>query len=300
MAIPDSCSGLRLDQALAKLLNEYSRSRLTSFIKQDRVRVNGSVPTASQKVWAGDHVSVAPLFPPAVDVPAPIALDIVFEDEAIVVVNKPAGLVVHPGAGNLGNTLLNALLHHSAALSAMPRAGIVHRLDKETSGLVVVAKTAASREDLIRQLKARSVAREYLTLVHGKLPARGRIEAPIGRHPIKRTLMAVVATGKPALSRYESVERFPDCTLARVSLATGRTHQIRVHMHSIGHAVVGDQTYGRKAPSNRVLATFPRQALHAAKLRFIHPFSQREVSFAAELPPDFEGLLRQLRALREA
>jgi 23S rRNA pseudouridine1911/1915/1917 synthase len=230
--------------------------------------------------------------------PADIALRIVYEDDALLVVDKPPGLVVHPGTGNPGNTLLNALLHHSSTLANLPRAGIVHRLDKDTSGLMVVAKTAFSQESLTMQLKARSVSRRYFALVHGQLPAKGNIEAPIGRHPRKRTLMAVVATGKSAGTRYEALERFLNCTLARVSLESGRTHQIRVHMQSISHPVVGDPVYGVKAPRDKLLAQFPRQALHAAQLRLIHPTSRREVSFAVEPPDDMQGLLKRLRTQR--
>lgn len=295
IAIPESCSGLRLDQALARLINEFSRNRLTNWIRLEQVRLNGAPASPSQKVWAGDRVLLEPQFDIARDAPEAIALDIVCEDESLVVVNKPAGLVVHPGAGNPRKTLLNALLHHCSALAALPRAGIVHRLDKDTSGLLVVAKTAASRDDFIRQLKSRTVSREYLALVHGRLPARGSIEAPIGRHSRKRTQMSVVSTGKPAVTFYEALQRFSDCTLARVSLATGRTHQIRVHMQSIGHPLAGDRVYGQKTPVSKILASFPRQALHASALRLIHPVSREPVSFRADPPHDMQLLLQLLR-----
>ena len=295
MTIPDSCSGLRLDHALARLFNEFSRSRLTNWIKNERVHLNGLPASPSQKVWAGDLVHVEPQVPLAEDVPADIALKIVYEDDALLVIDKPPALVVHPGAGNPSSTLLNALLHHSSILASLPRGGIVHRLDKDTSGLLVVAKTAFSQERLIMQLKARSVSREYLALMHGRLPAKGKIEAPIGRHPRNRTLMAVVATGRFAATYYQAVERFRNCTLAKVSLATGRTHQIRVHMQSISHPIVGDPVYGLKAPPDKLLAQFPRQALHAAQLRFIHPTLQREVAFTSEPPDDMQSLLKQLR-----
>ncbi|MGH8718349.1 MAG: RluA family pseudouridine synthase [Burkholderiales bacterium] len=296
ITVPESCSGLRLDQALARLFADFSRSRLAAWIKQERVQLNGAPAVPSQKVWAGDRVNVEPEFDAAIDEPTPIALAVVYEDPSILVINKPPGLVVHPGAGNPGNTLLNALLHRSRTLAVLPRAGIVHRLDKDTSGLLVVAKTMSSHADLVRQLKTHAAQREYLALVHGRLPATGAVETGIGRHPRRRTQMSVLASGKPALTHFEAIERFADCTLARVYLATGRTHQIRVHMQSIGHPVVGDPVYGYKHASRKPLAAFPRQALHAARLRFLHPGTHEQVSFTAEPPADMKTLLRLVRA----
>jgi 23S rRNA pseudouridine1911/1915/1917 synthase len=281
------------------LLSNFSRSRLALWIKEKRVWVNEAAAVPSQKVWTGDRVCVEPKFDAAEDLPAPIALDIVHEDQSILVINKPPGLVVHPGAGNRTNTLLNALLHYSRALATLPRAGIVHRLDKDTSGLLVVAKTSPSHADLVRQMKARTITREYLALVHGHLPPSGSVEAGIGRHPRKRTQMSVLAAGKPAITHFNTVEHFADCTLAKVSLATGRTHQIRVHMQSIGHPLVGDPVYGLKRPSRRPLADFPRQALHAACLQFLHPLNHERASFAADLPADMQGLLQSMRATRK-
>jgi 23S rRNA pseudouridine1911/1915/1917 synthase len=295
IAIPESCSGLRLDQALARLFNEFSRNRLTNWIKLERVRLNGAPASPSQKVWTGDRVLIEPQFDSLCDEPAAITLDIVYEDRYIAVINKPAGLVIHPGAGNPRNTLLNALLHHCSTFATLPRAGIVHRLDKDTSGLLVVAKTMAARDDLIGQLKARAVSRDYLALVHGRLSPRGTVEAPIGRHPRRRTQMSVVSSGKPAITHYETLQRFSDCTLAKVSLETGRTHQIRVHMHAIGHPVVGDPVYRRIHPASKAITYFSRQALHAFALTFVHPESRETVSFICEPPDDIRLLLHLLK-----
>ena len=245
------------------------------------------------------------------------------EDDAIIVVDKAAGVVVHPGAGNRDGTLANALLHHAPALAGVPRAGIVHRLDKDTTGLLVVAKTLAAQTDLVRQLARRTVKREYLALVHGRVAAAGEIDAPIGRHPTARTRMAVSARGKPARTRYRVVERFAESTLLAVGLDTGRTHQIRVHMRSIGHPIVGDPTYGRRPapdggsarpraragtrPRARVgkrtrartpahsSQRFPRQALHAARLGLVHPASGVPCEWQSELPGDMRELIGRLR-----
>ena len=293
LVIPQHCAGLRLDQALQRLLPEFSRSRLQNWIRARQVWQNGLPAVAKQKVRGGEKIRVAAQ--PAAEVlahlPEKIPLDIVYEDAALLVINKPPGLVVHPGSGNWRGTLLNALLGHAPQLAHVPRAGIVHRLDKETSGLLVVAKTLASQTSLVRQLQARTVKREYLALVHGQIKTDGKVVAPIGRHPIKRTKMAVVACGKDAVTHYQVVERFADCTLLRCLLETGRTHQIRVHMQSIGHPLVGDTVYsGRnKKP------VFPRQALHAFKLSLLHPETQRIMHWQAEAPQDLRQLLNALR-----
>ncbi len=302
LIIPPDMAGLRLDQALQKLLPEYSRSRLQEWIKQQRVTVAGSYATPKQAVWGGESVLVAPQALPAESafVAQEIALDIAFEDEALIVINKPAGLVVHPGSGNWEGTLLNALLHHAPQLSGIPRAGIVHRLDKDTSGLLVVAKTLTAQTDLVRQLQARTVKREYLALAQGIVASDGEVEAPIGRHPQQRTKMAVVSGGKPARTHYRIVERFVVHTLLECRLETGRTHQIRVHLQSIGHALVGDPVYGGKpvaaTPAVReAVSKLGRQALHATRLGLFHPGSREPMEWHADMPADMLALLGTLR-----
>ena len=257
------------------------------------VRLDGAAARPRRRVWGGEVIDIVP-GPDRrklADRPEDIAIEIVYEDDCFLVINKPPGLVVHPGSGNWGGTLLNALLHHMPDLAGLPRAGIVHRLDKDTSGLLVVAKTLAAQTDLVRQLQARDVRREYLALVHGCIARDGTIEAPIGRHPVQRTRMAVVARGRRAITHYEVLERFRNSTLVRCRLETGRTHQIRVHFKSIGHPLVGDPTYGKR---NTVLA-FTRQALHAERLGFRHPQTGRRMSWRAPSPPDMQRLLRAAR-----
>lgn len=303
-AIPDDYAGLRLDQALAKLLPEYSRSRLQEWIAQQQVKVDGEFATAKQKIWGGEKLEVLPQALPA-EQPyqaEDIALDIVYEDDTLLVINKPVGLVVHPGSGNWEGTLLNALLHHAPQLEAVPRAGIVHRLDKDTSGLLVVAKTLTAQTALVRQLQARSVQREYLALVHGELARAGKVDALIGRHPAQRVKMAVVESGKPAVTHYQIEEKFPSCTLLRCRLETGRTHQIRVHLAHIGHPLVGDRVY-LKGPQKcipqlrELLNGFPRQALHATRLALEHPVNGEVMEWQAPLPEDMQQLLKRIRKL---
>lgn len=294
---------MRLDQALAKLLPDYSRSRLQQWVEQGLVTVNGALVAAKQKVWGGERIEVMPQAHPS-EQPhraEEIALDIVYEDASILVINKPVGLVVHPGSGNWQGTLLNALLHHAPQLADIPRAGIVHRLDKDTSGLLVVAKTLPAQTALVRQLQARTVKREYLALAYGEVARDGTVDAPIGRHQTQRTKMAVEERGKPAVTHYFVEERFPGCTLLRCKLETGRTHQIRVHLASIHHPLVGDSTYLRGAqkcpPSLRpILAAFPRQALHAERLGLDHPASGEWTEWHAPLPEDMQRLLHEIRA----
>ncbi|HXF67581.1 MAG TPA: 23S rRNA pseudouridine(1911/1915/1917) synthase RluD [Burkholderiales bacterium] len=293
LAVPAECAGLRLDQALARLLPRYSRSRLAQWIRAGRVALNGRPAAPRHRVWKGDLVAVTPAPAPEelAHRPEAIALDIVYEDEHLLVVNKPPGLVVHPGSGNWQGTLLNALLGHAPRLGALARAGIVHRLDKDTSGLLVVAKTPEAQADLVRQLQARSVRREYLALAHGRIARAGTVEAPIGRHPRVRTRMAVAARGRPAVTHYEVLERFEHATLLRVRLETGRTHQIRVHLSALGHPVVGDPVYGRRGAQ----PSFPRQALHAERLALVHPATRRPMSWRVEPPQDMRQLIASLR-----
>jgi 23S rRNA pseudouridine1911/1915/1917 synthase len=293
IVIPPECAGLRLDQALSRLVPQYSRTRLAQWVRASKIRLDGATALPRRRVWGGEVIDIVPEADALglADLPEDIALDIVHEDDALLVVNKPPGLVVHPGSGNWSGTLLNALLRHIPALARLPRAGIVHRLDKDTSGLLVVAKTLAAQTDLVRQLQARDVRREYLALVHGRMSRSGTIEAPIGRHPVQRTRMAVVARGRRAITHYEVLERFRSWTLLRCRLETGRTHQLRVHLKSIGHPLVGDATYGKRnsAPA------FTRQALHAERLALRHPQTGRMMSWRAPPPADIQRLLRTLR-----
>jgi 23S rRNA pseudouridine1911/1915/1917 synthase len=295
--IPSELAGLRLDQALARLFPEHSRTRLQTWIRDGRVTVDATRADVKRKVWGGERVVLACErgTRAAAYRAQPIALAIVHEDAAILVVDKPAGLVVHPGAGRREGTLANALVHHAPRLGSLPRAGIVHRLDKDTSGLLVVAKTPEAQTSLVRQLAARTVKREYLALVHGAVTADGAVEAPIGRHRTARTRMAVTARGKPARTRYRVLERFDGATLLGVTLETGRTHQIRVHMRAIGHPVVGDRTYGGRTRGDDPLARFPRQALHAARLGLVHPSTGLDCEWRSPLPQDMRGLLERLR-----
>ena len=297
LTIPADCAGLRLDQALARLLPDYSRSRLTQWMRARQVTLDGAWVAPRQKVWGGEHIHVMPAPVPGAAPPQAetIPLDIVFEDDALLVVNKPPGLVVHPGSGNWRGTLLNALLAHATQLAQLPRAGIVHRLDKDTSGLLVVAKTLAAHTHLVRQLQARTVTRIYLAVVHGQVRRSARIEAPIGRHPTRRTRMAVIAHGKPAVTHYEVIEPLERATLLRCRLESGRTHQIRVHLHSIRHPIVGDPVYG--ASRGGRLPPFHRQALHAERLELTHPVTGEGMSWRAPVPPDMTQLIATLRSI---
>ncbi|MFN7086295.1 MAG: 23S rRNA pseudouridine(1911/1915/1917) synthase RluD [Burkholderiales bacterium] len=298
LVVPAACAGLRLDQALARLLPDFSRSRLSLWVRHGKATVDGKAALPRQKVWGGEKIGIEPEPDPRVLAfrPERIPLDIVFEDEVLLVIDKPPGLVVHPGSGNWQGTMLNALLAHAPALRNLPRAGIVHRLDKETSGLLVVAKTLEAHTDLVRQLQARTVVREYLAVAHGRVERDGRVEAPVGRHPTRRTRMAVVGGGKPAVTHYHVVERFECASLLRCRLETGRTHQIRVHLDSIGHPLIGDPLYGKKSapPAIRDLG-FRRQALHAEKLALVHPTSKKHMAWRAKPPRDMMELITALR-----
>jgi 23S rRNA pseudouridine1911/1915/1917 synthase len=299
-AAPMDAGGMRLDQLLARQLPQYSRNRLKAWIDTGAVTLNGRGADAKQKIRGGEAIRVQPAPAPEETAYAAedIGLAIVHEDDAIIVINKPAGLVAHPAAGNWSGTLLNALLHHVPALAGVPRAGIVHRLDKETSGLLVVAKTLQAQTALVRQLQARTVRRVYWALVAGRIDAGGSVDGPIGRHPTQRTRMAVLpaaaAGAKAALTHYEPRAHYQRegvaVTLVECRLETGRTHQIRVHMQHLGHPLVGDPVYGR-APTK---AWLPRQALHARELALVHPATAKPVAWQAPLPADLDQLLRSL------
>ncbi len=306
LTIPHDLGGLRLDVALQRMLPEHSRSRLQTWIKDGLVTVDKEPSTSKTKVWGGEQVLVQVQAKPeamsfvAEDIP----LDIVFEDDHIIVINKPAGMVVHPAAGNWSGTLLNALLHHAPQLKDVPRAGIVHRLDKETSGILVVAKTLAAQTNLVRQLQARTVKREYRAIVWGQLWRNGVVDQPIGRDPRSRTKMAINRMGKPAITRYEILERFSVQTYLRCNLETGRTHQIRVHMQFLKAPLVGDPVYGfRGIVPIRVMtqtlrdevSKFNRQALHAIKLGLMHPETNEFMEWQIELADDMKALLEAMR-----
>ena len=296
--MPAECAGWRLDAALARLFPEHSRSRLQAWLKDGLIRVDGVAVASKSKVHGGERVEFAVLAPPAIlhNTAEDIALAIAFEDDEIMVIDKPAGLVVHPGNGQPSGTLLNALLHHAPQFAEIPRAGIVHRLDKDTSGLMVVAKTLTAQTDLVRQLQARTVKRHYMALALGVVEGDGMVDAPMARHAVQRTKMAVVKSGgKEARTYYEVRERFDRCTLLECRLDTGRTHQIRVHLASIKHPLAGDPTYGRAKSGDARLDAFPRQALHAWRLALRHPASGEEMSWEAPLPDDFAQLLESLR-----
>ncbi|MDP2169441.1 MAG: RluA family pseudouridine synthase [Rhodocyclaceae bacterium] len=296
-AVPPDCSGMRLDAALARQVPEHSRSRLQNWLREGLITLDGNLADPKRKVWGGERIRIAvPPAPTFANAAEDIALPIFYEDDALLVINKPAGLVMHPGNGNASGTLMNALLHHVPALAGIPRAGIVHRLDKETSGLLVVAKTLTAQTDLVRQLQARTVKRHYLALARGKVSASGTVDAPLGRHPAQRTKMAVVKHGgKEARTHYVVKERFARCTLLECRLETGRTHQIRVHMASIGHPLVGDTTYCKGKSGNPTLDAFPRQALHAWRLALVHPDSGADMAWESSPPADFAALLEVLR-----
>jgi 23S rRNA pseudouridine1911/1915/1917 synthase len=304
--VPDAMAGERLDKVLAQLFPEFSRNRLQSWIEEQRVLVNGAPAKIRLSVPLGARIELVPdLLPEQLAfAPEPVPLDVIYEDETLVVINKPAGMVVHPAAGNWSGTLLNGLLHrYGAAAAGLPRAGIVHRLDKETSGLMVVARTLAAQTDLVRQLQARTVKRRYLALVWGRMPESGTIDAPIGRDPRERTRMAVVtsASGKPARTHYRTVAstlwQGQPASAIHCDLETGRTHQIRVHCAHIGHPLLGDPVYGRARGKRSVAALpddFARQALHAWRLGLVHPQSGRSMQWRCDLPDDLATLIEAL------
>ena len=298
--------GQRLDQTLAELFPEYSRSRLKTWIEADLVKLNERITNIPrEKVLGGEKIEIT------VEVedetrfePENIPLNIVYEDDDIIVINKPKELVVHPGAGNPNGTVLNALLYHYPPIAEVPRAGIVHRLDKDTTGLMVVAKTIPAQTKLVRDLQKRKITREYEAVASGIMTKGGTVDQPMARHATKRTLMAVHPMGKPAVTHYRIMENYRNYTRLRLRLETGRTHQIRVHMAHIAHPLLGDQTYGGRPrpPKNasedfmEVLRNFKRQALHAVMLRLAHPITGEMMEWYAPLPDDFVELLNALKA----
>jgi 23S rRNA pseudouridine1911/1915/1917 synthase len=303
--VESDLAGARLDQALAALFPDYSRSRLQAWTREGRVSVNGEQRRPRDKVNLGDRLTVDAVAEEQVaSVPQDIPFAIVFEDEHILVVDKPAGLVVHPAAGNPDGTLQNGLLFHDPALIELPRAGIVHRLDKDTTGLMVIGKTQAAYKRLVDAMAARKVHREYRALVVGSMPAGGTIDLPIGRHPTQRTRMAVNPMGKPSVTHFRVLEHFRGHTLLKVILETGRTHQIRVHMAHMRHPVFGDPVYGRRLqlPGGAsealkvALRGFKRQALHAKRLQLAHPISGRPMRFECAIPPDMRAVIDALAA----
>jgi 23S rRNA pseudouridine1911/1915/1917 synthase len=307
LTLPPEAAGLRFDQALARALPQYSRARLKEWIESGAVQVDGRPLRPKDKVLGSEQVRIEVQLAVESDVAAEaMPLAVVFKDRALIVINKPAGLVVHPGAGNARHTLQNALLGLDPKLALVPRAGLVHRLDKDTSGLLVVARTPEAHTALVAQLAARDITREYLAVCLGVMTAGGTIDEPIGRHRSQRTRMAVRADGRASVTHYRVVRRFRAHTLVRVQLETGRTHQIRVHLAHAGFPVVGDPLYGgrRRLTAGctpalaEALANFPRQALHAARLKLAHPVTGREMEWEAPLPADMAALLAALEADR--
>ena len=304
VTIPAKLAGLRLDQALARMFPEYSRSRLKDWLLAGSITVEGGPKRPKDAVFGGETVNFEPQ--PEITVQAKaesIALDIVHEDEELLVVNKPAGLVVHPGAGNPAGTLMNGLLHHLRALEEVPRAGIIHRLDKDTSGLLLIAKTLTSHTALVRLLAEREIARHYLAVCKGVLTGGGTIREPVGRHPVDRKRQSVQQNGKDAVTHYTVKEHFSAFTYVNVKLETGRTHQIRVHFAHRRHALVGDQVYGGRLALPKgaseeliqLLRHFKRQALHATRLAFEHPVSGEAMEFEVDPPKDLLLLIDAMR-----
>jgi 23S rRNA pseudouridine1911/1915/1917 synthase len=307
--VPGDHAGQRIDQALAALFPDRTRSQFQQWIAAGHVRLDGHVPRKRDKVKGGEAVEIeVPRPQPLRFAAQKIPLKVVYEDQDILVINKPAGLVVHPGAGNPEGTLLNALLHHTPKLKTLARAGIVHRLDKDTSGLLVVAKTERARQNLIEQLKERSVTREYVALVNGSMISGTTVDAPIGRHRVDRTRMAVTESGREAVSHVRVLKRYTAHTLVQVALESGRTHQIRVHLAYLKFPIVGDPVYGGRlripaGASERLkdlLRGFKRQALHAEKLELVHPVSGETMQWTASVPKDMAVLMEALAGEKRA
>jgi len=306
---PDELAGLRLDQALAKMFPQFSRSRLKTWVLDGGITVDGARWKPRDTVSGGEQILVRVTAAPETrSEPEPIDLDVAYEDEALIVINKPAGLVVHPGAGNASGTLMNGLMHRYPELANLPRAGIVHRLDKDTTGLLIVARTLVAHTDLVRQLAERRISRRYDAICLGVLTGGGTIDGPIRRHPVDRKRMAVDSEGKPAVSHYTVVERFAAHTWVKVSLETGRTHQIRVHFAWRRQPLVGDPVYGGRlslpaGASDELIAAlrgFRRQALCATALELTHPDSGERLAVSIEPAPDFAALVGVLAADRDA
>ncbi|MCQ8119329.1 MULTISPECIES: 23S rRNA pseudouridine(1911/1915/1917) synthase RluD [Methylomonas] len=302
--VPEELAGMRLDQCLAEVFPDYSRSKLQTWIKAGRVLVDGEIMKGREKLDGGEEIELDAEAERVIEyAPQEIPLDIIYEDDSLLIVNKPAGLVVHPAVGNWDGTLVNALLNHAPSLDTLPRAGIVHRIDKDTSGLLMIAKTLQAHNSLVEQLQERSIHREYLALVKGWMTAGGTVDEPIGRHPVDRKRNAVVRRGgKEAITHYRLEQRFKRHTLIRVKLETGRTHQIRVHMTHINYPLVGDQVYGGRfqMPADcspalaEALRNFKRQALHAAKLGLEHPETGEYCEWEQAIPEDMQNLLKLL------
>ena len=301
--LPPDLAGKRLDQALAQLLPQYSRTRIQRWIEEGAVLINGLAVRPRDVVTGGESATVEARLPPESGItPEKMPLDIVHQDTQMLIINKPPGMVVHPGAGNREHTLQNALLAHDAKLKRVPRAGLVHRIDKDTSGLLVVARTIEAHAALVAELGAHEIEREYLAVCTGAMTGGGTVDEPIGRHRTQRIKMTVRSDGRAAVTHYRIEKRFRAHTLARVRLETGRTHQIRVHMAHVKYPIVGDPVYGGRArlPAGatpelvQALQTFPRQALHAARLTLTHPKSGKRVTYDAPLPKDLTGLLDAL------
>lgn len=307
LMVPRECHGQRIDSVLAGLIPEFSRSQLTNWLKQGKITINKGILKPKDKVAGGEEITFA------VDLsslenkvqhcePEDIPLTIIYEDEHLLIINKPSGLIVHPGAGNPNHTLVNALLYHAPSLQQLPRAGVIHRLDKETTGLLVVAKTLKSQTNLVRQMLERQIQRRYLTLVQGHVISGGEIDTFYGRHPRNRLKMAVCAHGRQATTHYLVKKQYQYYTLLDVQLLTGRTHQIRVHMAHINHPVIGDPLYGGRMryPAEAcdelltVLQQFKRQALHAITLSLVHPETNELLTFTAPIPDDFQLLINSL------
>jgi 23S rRNA pseudouridine1911/1915/1917 synthase len=303
LTLPSEALGLRFDQALARALPQYSRARVRQWIESGAVQVEGRALRPKDKVLGGEQVRIEARLPAQTQADAEaLPLEVLFKDRSLLVINKPAGLVVHPGAGNPRHTLLNALLALDPSLQLVPRAGLVHRLDKDTSGLLAVARTPEVHTALVAAMAVREIGREYLAVCTGVMTGGGTIDQPIARHRTQRTRMAVRADGRESVTHYRIVRRFRAHTLVRVELETGRTHQIRVHLAHAGFPLVGDPVYGgrRRIPAGSSLqlaaelTAFPRQALHAARLKLCHPVTGRDMTWEAPLPADMQGLIAAL------